>query len=1572
MIHTTENSSAYLQTGDEGSNNLLLWTAQTPGASGNNITITIINPGANSPAVSVGVVGNNITVTLKTNGSAVSTSTLDNVKIAIESSASASALIKVAKVYSGTNGNVQAMTLTSLQYGGGAVLHQIITLAGHEIDGVEKLYLDGNEVAFGASPDVRWATGRYAGRVFMAVNLGGDNQDAQPDCVNQLPGVWTTDHRQRGCAHVYLILRFENSIFPEGLPDIEFLVRGKKCYDPRGPTTAWTRNAALIARDYLTNTRYGAGLTSIDDTNVSAAANVCDQLISKLDSSTEPRYLIDGVFDPTEGPDSIIEQIKMAFAGEIFERDGGKVWLAPGVWTEPTITFTEDDLRGSVKITTHVSRSERFNCARGTHMGADYQETDIAPQKNSTYITQDGGIEVYQDFALNFVYSPTQAQRILKIELEKIRQGIVVDIELKLSGLLVAVGDFVYLTIAKYGWSSKPFLVAESEIVEEGDYATGCNLSLRESASGVYYWDIGSETTIDVAPNTTLPDPFSILPPSNIVVTSGTAELYLRGDGTVQSRMKVSWDISADAFVSGGGKYEIRYKKTTDSNWIAVEQEPYSSSFHYVLGVQDGATYNVEVRAVNVLGVGSSWVAATNHTVVGKTQAPSNVTGFSVTKQILGLVFSWNEINDLDRAEYEIRVGASWAAGTLVWRGRGANYRWEFKTAGSYSFYIKAIDTSGNYSTTEASQNITINLPSTPTLSMLVSGPNAIATWAVSTGDFAIKEYEIRYGVDFASGTPVGIATTNTHTLRVNWGGSRTFWIVARDIAGNESSASGFTLVINNPNSAQNFSVTTVDNNVLLDWTDPIASSLPIAEYKIYKGSVFGTAILLGTVYGTFHTYIEEVGGEFTYWVVSIDTAGNVSAEEDYTVTVSPPRNYVLRSSLDFITDAATDSSISERLKYARRISGNVVALSHLTPTVYLDGGRNVTTVSGKVSAWGDLQNSNNATQGTDANRPYLTNINSEENICLYSKDLSNAAWARTGIQDVVTATGIFHPVTGEEVCLVKENASNGEHGLQITTTNVVIGKTYIFSKRFKAKEKTYAGFAVYSNGFGSTTFIRANLSTGVIESVTGNGIFNIYSEGDGWYLITCQRTASATAAAQFGGRLNISNNYTYTGTLNDGLYMTAGQIREMGTSSNYLSTITIPKYAGLNTNSGLLFDGGTDGLGTSLPVNPTGGMSGFAVFKPNIANANQVIYSVYPTSARVSFGFDSVGKCEVTVFKDSSNYIGRTTNSGQLVANEAAIWSWTYDGTTSPTGIKIFKNGVQVDTTSITVGTYTVPTAGGNLSIGVHGNGTGWLNGYLYEMLFTQGSTLSTADHKLEIARLRDKYLEPSSDGMPDKIMLPLDLETWDEWWTEEGWTTWNDAITAYNADFPTPNIKTGYAKWQVDYGTTLPASFVRLVYNRELVGDDITLTPTIKLSLDAVSWTTYAGADEVYSGTFRYAQYILDFTGVLGTELINLTEVNATVSLKTDEEEHIITCDQYDTYLGAPGTYLEFEKNYIAVSKINATVLSNAASPITIIVDFDNVPNPTHCLILAYDTNTGLRTTTDVSVSIKGAVTT
>jgi hypothetical protein len=106
----------------------------------------------------------------------------------------------------------------------------IITLSGHAIDTIYRLQFDDE------FPDIDMTTGLGAGpyrnKLFYQSKLG---YDGDLSLATYMTGItpWTTSHRQRGCAAAYVRVNFDEKLFPGGIPNITFHVRGKLVFDPR-------------------------------------------------------------------------------------------------------------------------------------------------------------------------------------------------------------------------------------------------------------------------------------------------------------------------------------------------------------------------------------------------------------------------------------------------------------------------------------------------------------------------------------------------------------------------------------------------------------------------------------------------------------------------------------------------------------------------------------------------------------------------------------------------------------------------------------------------------------------------------------------------------------------------------------------------------------------------------------------------------------------------------------------------------------------------------------------------------------------------------------------------------------------------------------------------------------------------------------------------------------------------------------------------------------------------------------------------------------------------------------------
>lgn len=791
-------------------------------------------------------------------------------------------------------------------------LHLVVAVAGHEIEDIYALHLDGARVDFSAIPGASTVivpnigSPYYTDGIYFEKRYGTDSQAAQTYITSKLLG-WTSTHVLYGIANAGISLRWDPLLYSDGFPDISFIVKGMKCYDPRTTTTYYTGNAALATAAYIMNDRFGLGysLTDIDTDSLTEAANICDEVVSG-----EYRYQVNGYFLSSESQETILETLVESMQGRITFNYSNRKWkFKPAYYYTPTYTITLDDVISDISLKTGDDRSESFNAVQGKYINPndDYSEWDFPVVKNGVYALEDGGQKL-TDVRYPLITSPITAQRLSKIKLERSRQGLTVSFTTRLKYLVLNPGDNVYLTIDKYGWSSKVFEVIELEVLENGTAPNNVlvvALVLKENASGIYDWADGEETRIDLAPNTNLPNPFQVPTIIGLYAESGTDHLYINGDGTVYSRIYVQFTEITDSFVNSGGKIEWQYQGVDDSAWTQGGELIGDLNSFYINNVRDGISYNIRVRAVNAIRAIGEWSTIAAHVVIGKTEPPSNVASLSAAISDYSITFSWPKVSDLNLGFYELREGSTFDTGVLIDRAKANSLSIGLKTAGTFNFHLKALDTSNNYSSTEASISITLTAPVISSISGIIEGENITITWAAAKGSYAISGYNLYYGDSYSTANLIASLKSTNFKQKVDWGGNRTFWIEVLDVNNNTSTALSFDSLILTPDRIMSLNGEVVDNNVLLKWTETNSATLPIKYYNIYKGDVETSLTLIGTQTGTFSALFETVAGTYTYWVSAVDSAGTEGLKRSTTEVVDEPPDFILRLSQELDPDLA-------------------------------------------------------------------------------------------------------------------------------------------------------------------------------------------------------------------------------------------------------------------------------------------------------------------------------------------------------------------------------------------------------------------------------------------------------------------------------------------------------------------------------------------------------------------------------------------------------------------------------------------------------------------------------------------
>ena len=593
-------------------------------------------------------------------------------------------------------------------------LHLIIAMAGHEVEEIGDIYFN-DELALTGSGST--ATGRFAGYADIYKKLGGSTQTAETNLIaattSLTNGKWTSAHRLRGIAYVYVRLLWSEQIWVGGIPKISAVVKGKQVYDPRTTLTVYSANSSLCLRDYLMDSTYGLGMSSseIDDTAFTAAANVCDETVEvkpvTSPATTEKRYETNGPLFTSSSPDENIGKLLSAMGGLIAYSGGAIVPYAAG-YRIPTITFDEGDFVGLVNVQTKVSARDRVNSVKGVFVSSksEWQPTDFPSQSSTTYVTQDNSVKFWRDVVLPMTTSSSAAQRIARIELFRARQEITLSARFRLDAMQLRAGDTVMITNAKFGWTSKVFDVLGWTFVSQGEPPQlAIEMTLKETASSVYDWSTSDEIVVNTTPTTTLPNPFVIVAPTALALTADGTTQLIQADGTALPRVKVSWSAPANEFVQSGGTVVIEYKESTSTTYLTWSKVGGDQTLDYISSdVKIGLTYDVRIYGESYFQVSTSYLSASVKVAKDTTAPaiPTSLTASVGTGKAVSL--DWADNTEADFSEYGVyrkttAVTPADANTSKIAEVRASRFVDTEVTIGTtYFYWINAYDTLENVS----------------------------------------------------------------------------------------------------------------------------------------------------------------------------------------------------------------------------------------------------------------------------------------------------------------------------------------------------------------------------------------------------------------------------------------------------------------------------------------------------------------------------------------------------------------------------------------------------------------------------------------------------------------------------------------------------------------------------------------------------------------------------------------------------------------------------------------------------------------------------------------------------------
>lgn len=852
-------------------------------------------------------------------------------------------------------------------------------------------------------------------------------------------------------------------------------------------------------------------------------------------------------------------------------------------------------------------------------------------------------------------------------------------------------------------------------------------------------------------------------------------------------------------------------------------------------------------------------------------------------------------------------------------------------------------------------------------------------TWN-AVPDLDVAGYEIRQGASWATGTPILADYAGTSypldTLPV---GTTTLFIAAIDTTEHYSSVPAQLDVTINALGTPVVSGSVVGTNAQLSWA-AISSDFQIDHYEIRVGSSWNSAAPLTTVKGTSYPATVDWLGNQTFLVAGVDVAGNVSGAGSVTVSVAAPsapaptisvagENYVLA----WAAPASTLPIVEYEVRYGSTFAGGTVV-----------GRVKGTTYTAKVT-WG-------------GNRTiWLAAIDSNENIGAAGSTALNidVPGSPTITQQTIDNNVLFswNDVTRSLPIKYYEMRKGSSFALA-TVIGTVGGR---FQTLFESAPGTYMYWIVGVDSAGnygteSSTAATVNQPPGYV----------LYANQDSQFDSTNRSSVLSVSAEHYALSLNGSTQW--------------GQLASIPSLDGGVTGITFEAFFFYDSSGsyGLIEKTVGGAINTSVSLlQSSANLTARVVISSTQHDATYALPASLLGSWVHAIGrWDSTNGVQIAVQGVNQ---ATTVAAGTLDQGAGALYVGTLAGASRRNGqlgpCRVYARRI-TDT-----------------EVGEHYRGIYKDNSRLVASWnFSEGSgsvayddTDNSYDLTLEAA---PPFVQTALDGrfdltagLPQAFYPVKTEETFAEHFTNNAWSTIQDAINAYSHGLSPAPTTAQYVE-VFDMGAVLAATRITVTLTGSTLLGTVTITPKISTSHAHVlmanrAWAlgefmvpspadgsanasvaagylwevTTAGTSTgtpVWPATVTLGQtvnqngvvwtaraYWTDYAGVWSAYGTQFQYVKITLDISCAGGAHLGNATLLNRRLDVKqisdsgtvacsssdlgGTQVNFNISFLDVSSI--TVTPQGTTPATVVVDFTDAPNPTGFKVLLFDPQTGNR---------------
>jgi hypothetical protein len=306
----------------------------------------------------------------------------------------------------------------------------------------------------------------------------------------------------------------------QGSPDVKFVVRGIKLYDPRKDSTAggsgshrygdtstyeWTENPVVMIYNlyrgivFPGGDVYGGGYAASDlpYATWAAAMNACDVMVGDRKTYTAGYEVFVGGSDAGgQSPADVVDELKRACSAEVTDV-GGTVYIRVGAPTLPVRFITDDDILVSqpTQLDPFPGAQDSYNVIKATWVNPSklWSVVEATPRRDEDAIAADGQ-ELVANLALAAVTNSKQVQQLTRAWMRDAKRHRRHTIVLPPEGIVLKPLDVIEWTSARNGYSTKQFEIG-TVTIDTKSLSTA--LDIREVDPADYSWTVGDELADD-------------------------------------------------------------------------------------------------------------------------------------------------------------------------------------------------------------------------------------------------------------------------------------------------------------------------------------------------------------------------------------------------------------------------------------------------------------------------------------------------------------------------------------------------------------------------------------------------------------------------------------------------------------------------------------------------------------------------------------------------------------------------------------------------------------------------------------------------------------------------------------------------------------------------------------------------------------------------------------------------------------------------------------------------------------------------------------------------------------------